>query len=106
MSKYAKQQVKDNDSVDDVPYKKGSYDPSYIYEAKSKDGVWRKAKIIEVKLLENQNPNLPYTPSSYRYYVHFLGFNRRMDDWITFENLKKSLFTIDDLKNSGDDNKK
>ena len=29
-----------------------------------------------------------------------------MDDWVSFKSLKKSLYTIDDLKNSGDENKK
>lgn len=68
----------------------GSYDPSYIYEIDVGHNRWQEAKIISAALRRPPNstssPNLEHpavlTPSSYRYYVHYLEHNRRMDEWI------------------------
>lgn len=84
----------------EVPYKLGSYNPHYIYKGKMKDSKWRYCKIIEVVDLENISRSVPKTPDCYRYYMHFFGLNRRMDDWMLFENIIKTPHTIEDLHRS------
>ena len=82
-----------------VAFKEGSLDPSYIYSAKMKQGYERYAKIVDLKLLkEDHNPNVPKTYSDYRYYMHFFGINRRMDDWVLYQDLKKTKHTVEELE--------
>ena len=80
---------------------KGSYDPNYIYIGKMKNGNWKPCKIIEVskkERIEKENTKI-IKAENYKYYVHFLGINRRMDNWISYEEIKKTNHTIRDLKN-------
>lgn len=37
--------------LDEIPFENGSYDPSYIYEAKFR-GEWKYSRIIDVKPLD------------------------------------------------------
>ena len=63
-----------------------------------KQGVIRYAKIIDLKLLkEDHNPNIPKTYNDYRYYMHFFGINRRMDDWVLAKDMRKTNYTIEEL---------
>jgi len=71
----------------------GAFDSNYIYLVRFKDGDFREAKIVETKLIEdpnNTNSNIQRTPSSYKYYVHYVGFNRRLDEWVMVDRMKKT----------------
>jgi len=70
-----------------------------------KNGRRKPCRIIEVYLKEKINKKLPLTPSCYRYYMHFLGVNRRMDNWIKFEDIEKTTITIKDLETFRDKEK-
>lgn len=64
-----------------------------------KQGFVRYAKIVDLKLLkEDHDPNIPLTPKDYRYYMHFFGINRRMDDWVLAENMTKTKYTVEELE--------
>ena len=82
-----------------MPIKNGSFDPEYIYIAKMKNNTWLPCKIVEILLLnKNSSENdLVYHPYDYRYYVHWFGVNRRMDDWVTFENIVKTPYLLNSL---------
>lgn len=94
LSKHAKTQMqaKDlngkSDKDDHVPI--GSHDPTYIYEVEISEKHWVEAKIISAA--PRRSPGYPSSslleypavlgPDSFRYYVHYLESNRRMDEWI------------------------
>ena len=50
-------------------------------------------KIIDCRLLPEHINDKKKTESSYEYYVHFIDFNRRNDQWIKFDKIK-----IDDVE--------
>lgn len=81
--------------LDEIPLLDGSYDPTYIYKAKMKNNHWREAKIIDVKpLVDSDTTKIPKQPSDFRYYMHFYGVNRRMDDWVLPHNIVKTSYTL------------
>jgi hypothetical protein len=47
-----------------------------------KDKSWHLAKIIDCRLLRDWDPKKKKNDSSYEYYVHYIDFNRRMDEWV------------------------
>ena len=47
-----------------------------------KDGAWHKARIIDCRLSKDYDIRTHKTDKSYEYYIHYEGFNRRMDEWI------------------------
>ena len=47
--------------------------------AKFRDGLERKASVIERKLIKKEDGA---TVQKYRYYVHWIDLNRRMDSWV------------------------
>ena len=82
-----------------MPIKNGSFDPEYNNIEKMKNNTWLPCKIVEILLLnKNSSENdLIYHPYDYRYYVHWFGVNRRMDDWVTFENIVKTPYLLNSL---------
>jgi len=46
------------------------------YMVKRCDNTWHSAEIIEMRLNSNEN-------GRYEYYVHYEGFNRRLDEWVS-----------------------
>lgn len=86
--------------IEDVN-KPGSFDCQYVYLVKrKKDKEPRKARIIEIK--ENVAVDSPPTtsrgPRNYTYYVHFLKMNRRLDEWVTADQMEKTNISIEQLK--------
>ena len=60
-----------------------------------KNGHWREAKIVDVKPLNiYETTDIPRQPEDFRYYMHFFGVNRRMDDWVMPNNLIKTPYTV------------
>lgn len=60
----------------------GAMDNAYYVLAQMKNGEWRKAKIIECLLSKDYDSKKKKNEYSYDYYVHYEGFDRRMDNWI------------------------
>ena len=57
-------------------------DPSYYVKAQMKDDTWHLAKLVDCRLSEKHDTKKPLTDYSYDYYVHYVDFDRRMDEWI------------------------
>jgi RNA binding activity-knot of a chromodomain len=55
-----------------------------------KNGTWYRAKIIDVRLSKDYDLKKKKCESSYDYYVHYEGFNRRMDEWIPRNRIETS----------------
>lgn len=60
----------------------GALDLNYYVKAQMKDGTWNLAKIIDCRLNKNHDPKKKRTDFSYDYYVHYMDFDRRMDEWL------------------------
>lgn len=56
------------------------------------DNVYEIAKIIDCRLPPENENKKKKTDSSYEYYVHYIDFNRRMDQWITRDMIKLVTF--------------
>lgn len=61
-----------------------------------KNNEWRKARIIECRLAKDYDIKQKKVESSYEYYVSYEDVNRRMDEWITCNRIKKTNELIDD----------
>ena len=82
----------------DSSFPVGSYDPNYVYEVVTHKGDTQKARIIQTVLLENIDETVPRSPASYRYYMNLLDFNRRMDQWVMMDRMKKTDMPIEQYK--------
>jgi hypothetical protein len=72
-----KQLITDDDTADEHPFKIGHY-----LVAKYRDDSHRLAKIIE-KSGKSGSSN----GNDWRYYIHYVDFNRRMDEWVTSDRI-------------------
>lgn len=92
----------------------GALDPNFLVKAQMKDDNWQFAKIIDCKLKKNFDPKKKKTHTSYDYYLHYVNFDRRMDEWISGERLeitreladedsmiKKKIKTVHDKSHEG-----
>lgn len=52
------------------------------------DNIYEIAKIIDCRLPPENEGKKKKTDSSYEYYVHYIDFNRRMDQWVTRDMIK------------------
>ena len=57
-------------------------DNSYYVNAQMKNNQWFKARIIDCRLSKDYDSKKKKSEGSYEYYIHYEGFNRRMDEWI------------------------
>jgi hypothetical protein len=48
-----------------------------------KNGTWHRAKIVDCRLSKDFDIKKKKLESSYDYYIHYEGFNRRMDEWVS-----------------------
>lgn len=60
-----------------------------------KNGIKHLAIIIDCRLLENDK-NKKKTDSSYEYYIHYEGINRRMDEWVLRSRLEPTDIIVED----------
>jgi histone acetyltransferase MYST1 len=51
------------------------------YLVQRSDGTWHSAEIIQIR--PNEQPG--GGNSTFEYYVHYEGFNRRLDEWIELD---------------------
>lgn len=86
MSKSSKKLGKLNIDLDNKIYSgpcEGALDPLYYIRAQMRNKVWYLAKIIDCRLLKDWDPKKRKNDAAYEYYVHYVDFNRRMDEWIS-----------------------
>ena len=60
----------------------GALDPTYFVKGQMKNKTWHLAKIIDCRPCRDLDPKKKRTDSSYEYYLHYVDFNRRMDEWV------------------------
>ncbi|XP_078319553.1 histone acetyltransferase KAT8-like [Crassostrea virginica] len=93
-SKYANQSDKggDNNALTDNQKEKEKKDSKYLssslvigehYLVKRPDGTWHAAEIIQSRGSDSGN-------GKHEYYVHYDGFNRRLDEWVEMDRLDLS----------------
>jgi hypothetical protein len=76
----------------------GALNPNYFVKALMKsNGVWHWAKIIECRPTEKtkSGPAETRDKGSYDYYIHYIEFDRRMDEWISIERISATTQYID-----------
>jgi len=86
MAKSSKKLGKLNIDLDNKVYSRpseGALDPNYYIKAEMKDKTKHLAKIIDCRLLREWDPKKKKNDYSYEYYVHYIDYNRRMDEWIS-----------------------
>ncbi|GLI59568.1 hypothetical protein VaNZ11_001474 [Volvox africanus] len=59
------------------------------------DCKWREGGYHTVRVIERRNLDDPGDPRAWDYYVHYIGFNRRMDDWVTMAQLDLSTAEVE-----------
>ena len=67
-----------------------------------KNGERHLAIIIECRLIENSLKNKKKNDSSYEYYIHYEGCNRRLDEWVD----RSRLDPTDEIIEEENENKK
>eukprot|EP00854_Cymbomonas_tetramitiformis_P018346 gene18346-21881_t len=50
-----------------------------------RDNKWHQVRVIERRKLESEGPD-----TEYQYYVHYVEFNRRLDEWVSLKNMDLS----------------
>ncbi|CAH1405173.1 unnamed protein product [Nezara viridula] len=73
----------DSESVEEQPLDIGEH---YLVRRKSDD--WHPAEIIQSRFNEQEN--------HYEYYVHYEGYNRRLDEWVPRDRIMNSRFDMSD----------
>jgi hypothetical protein len=87
----------------------GALNINYFIMVSDKNGKEKKAKIIECRLdrqlygdltLEEamKDPQINLKDSSYEYYIHYDHFNRRLDEWVKFDQITTTHEFIDEKK--------
>ncbi|KRX01037.1 Chromo domain protein [Pseudocohnilembus persalinus] len=66
----------------------GAFDSKFYIKALKQD-IWYDARIITCRLLkEFENSKKKKTSASYEYYVHYIRYNRRNDEWISGDRIQ------------------
>nr|CAD7405629.1 unnamed protein product [Timema poppensis] len=73
----------DNDSLEEQPLDIGEH-----YLVRRSDGSWHPAEIIQTRY---NDPD-----GHYEYYVHYEGYNRRLDEWVQRDRIMSSRFDMSD----------
>lgn len=60
------------------------------------DGQHHMARVVDRRSREN-----PKDPTDYEYYMHYINFNRRLDDWVTADMLDFSFVDFDGVDEKG-----
>ncbi|KAK3233508.1 hypothetical protein CYMTET_56194 [Cymbomonas tetramitiformis] len=56
-----------------------------------RDNKWHQVRVIERRKLESEGPD-----TEYQYYVHYVEFNRRLDEWVSLKNMDLSTVLTED----------
>lgn len=80
--------------------KEGSLDSNWVYEARFKDtDLLKRAVIIEIKPnLNKLSGNKAPGPDNYKYFIHYLKTNRRLDRWVEAKDMSKLNIHVSSLK--------
>ncbi|GFG37149.1 hypothetical protein Cfor_00398 [Coptotermes formosanus] len=73
----------DADSVEEQPLDIGEH-----YLVRRSDGSWHPAEVIQTRYNDAEN--------HYEYYVHYEGYNRRLDEWVQRDRVMISHFDMSD----------
>ena len=61
----------------------GALDPNYYVNAQMKyTKTFHLAKIMNCRIIKDWPANRKKTDSAYEYYVHYVDYNRRLDEWV------------------------
>lgn len=99
MAKSSKKLSKFNVNIEPRKYtqpSEGAIDLNYLIKAQMKDGSWVLAKIVDCRPLRNLDPKKKRTEYSYEYYVHYIDFDRRMDEWINRNRIEITSTLVDE----------
>lgn len=99
MSKSSKKLGKLNIDFDKKIYSKpseGALDPNYHVKAQMKNKTWHLAKIIDCRPVRDLDPKKKRTDFSYEYYVHYIDFNRRMDEWVSRSRIELTKILVEE----------
>lgn len=91
MSKSSKKLGKLNIDLENKIYSKpseGALDPNYYIKSQMKDKQIFLAKIIDCRPAKNWDSKKKKNDYAYEYYVHYVDFNRRMDEWVTRDRIE------------------
>ncbi|MEW5308481.1 MAG: hypothetical protein WDW38_000438 [Sanguina aurantia] len=69
-------------------------------KCKWRDGLYRLARVVDRR--EGQESR---DPSKWKYYVHYYGFNRRLDEWVSLEQLDLNTVEVEPAVEIGPDGK-
>ena len=76
---------------------KGAINLNYYVFCQMKDKEWHKASIIECRLKDpSWEGREDLKEDSYQYYIHYENMNRRLDEWVDYERLKKTNELVED----------
>lgn len=75
----------DSESLEEQPLDIGEH-----YLVRRSDGSWHPAEIIQTRYNEQE--------SHYEYYVHYEGYNRRLDEWVPRDRIMNSRFDMSDTQ--------
>ena len=64
---------------------KGCLPPDTLVEVKCRNGQWLLARIVDTQALSHYSE----TPNAYKYYIHFEGLNRRLDQWVSYDSIRE-----------------
>lgn len=117
MAKSSKKLGKLNVDLESKKYSQpseGALDPNFLVKSKMRDDNWYYAKIVDCRLKKGFDPKKKRNQVSYDYYLHYINFDRRMDEWVPGEKIemtrelsdednliKKKIKTEDDKSHEG-----
>jgi RNA binding activity-knot of a chromodomain len=99
MAKTSKKLSKFNVNIEPRKYSQsseGAIDLNYLVKGQMKDGSWVMAKIVDCRLSKNYDPKKKKTEYSYDYYVHYIDYDRRMDEWVPRNRLEITTYLVDE----------
>jgi len=55
---------------------------------------WHDARVVGTRPARNPSKNHKTPEANFDYYVHYDGYDRRNDEWVTFKRLNKEQGTV------------
>ena len=106
MSKSSKKHPKTSATFEVRKYSQpseGALDLNYYVKGKMKDGNFYLAKIIDCRPAKDLDPKKKKNDFSYEYYLHYMDFDRRMDEWVPRSRLEPTRDLIEEKKEKAAD---
>jgi hypothetical protein len=99
MAKTSKKLSKFNANIEPKKYSQqsdGAVDLNYLVKGQMKDGSWVIARIVDCRPLKNIDPKKKRNEYSYEYYLHYIDFDRRMDEWVNRNRIEITNHLVDE----------